>query len=178
MAQRTCSIEGCERVHHCKGMCRLHFQRLVRTGTTDARIAPTLEQRFWAKVEKTDTCWNWTGAISSVGYGRLSVNEYPRYAHRISYEMHVGPIPAGMQVDHLCRNRACVNPAHLEVVSQRENIIRGTSPAAKAAHRRTCLRGHLLTAETTYITRQGARVCRKCRREWGSAYRARKRDAK
>lgn len=80
--------------------------------------------RFWAKVKKTKTCWLWTAA-SSRGYGQLGINKKLIYAHRFSYELHRGKIPQGLHIDHLCRVKKCVNPRHLEVVTQRQNTIRG-----------------------------------------------------
>jgi hypothetical protein len=96
----------------------------------------TLEERFYAKVQKTDSCWVWIGARHSQGYGQLftanTVNGNPRpeKAHRVAYELLIGPIPDGLQIDHLCRNKVCVNPAHLEAVTQKENLARRQRPAA------------------------------------------------
>jgi hypothetical protein len=80
------------------------------------------EERFWIYTEKTDTCWNWTGGKSE-GYGmiKLSGTRKMRGAHRFSYELHYGPIPDGMVIDHICRNRSCVNPGHLQAVSNQHN---------------------------------------------------------
>lgn len=80
-----------------------------------------MEERFWAKVEKTDTCWNWT-ASTVAGYGQLKIDGRPIRAHRISYELMVGPIPAGMFVDHRCHQRACVNPEHLRLATPKQNV--------------------------------------------------------
>lgn len=83
--------------------------------------------RFWQKVERTDECWLWAGAVNDSGYGAIWDGYRLVYAHRLSYEMHGGAIPDGMQLDHLCRVRRCVNPAHLEPVTHRENIDRGVA---------------------------------------------------
>ena len=84
-------------------------------------IDPTLERRFWAKVEKTDYCWVWTAAKNSRGYGTIAVLSRTRYAHRVSYWFANGAIPDGFEIDHKCRNRACVNPDHLRAVTSKQN---------------------------------------------------------
>lgn len=99
----------------------------------------TAEVRFWAKVDKTDSCWLWTASVNQLGYGRFRVDNTTRVtAHRYAYETLVGPIPDGQELDHLCRVRSCVNPAHLEPVSHRENVLRGTSSWAAHYHGRDC----------------------------------------
>jgi excisionase family DNA binding protein len=119
-------------------------------------------ERFWAKVDKTDTCWNWTASTRS-DYGRFSLGHRKQLvqAHRWSYENLVGPIPDGLQIDHLCRNRKCVNPAHLEPVTSRENTMRGFGPSALSARKTSCVNGHRLTPENIYLWR-GSRKCRTC----------------
>lgn len=83
----------------------------------------TTEERFFAKVNKTATCWNWTASIARNGYGRFRVNpQVFGYAHRVAYELEVGPIPEGLHIDHICHNRACVNPAHLRPVTHKQNM--------------------------------------------------------
>lgn len=82
----------------------------------------TLEERFWPKVQKTQGCWNWTAATDqSTGYGRIQIDGTAGYAHRAAYELANGPIPAGMMVDHRCRNRGCVNPDHLRLATNKQN---------------------------------------------------------
>ena len=105
-------------------------------------------------------CWEWNGAHGNgTGYARLG----KRYVHRILYERAYGPIPPGRQIDHLCRNRGCVYPPHLEAVTQRTNLLRGDSPPAKAARRTTCAKGHPLTPENVYMRKdKPARMCRTC----------------
>lgn len=92
-------------------------------------------QRFVAKVDFNgrDGCWEWTGATDPTGYGRFFVDGTMQYAHRWSYETFVGPIPAGLDIDHLCRVRRCVCPGHLEAVTRRENLLRGETLAAAHA---------------------------------------------
>lgn len=109
-------------------------------------------------------CLVWQGHISKRGYARWSINRpgAPE-AYRVVYIEERGPIPDGMMLDHLCRNRACVNPDHLEPVTNKENILRGTSPSAMNARKTHCIRGHEFTPENTRIRKtDGARVCRAC----------------
>ncbi len=120
---------------------------------------------FWSRVDQTDTCWNWTHRTSAAGYGRHRVAARDVSAHRFAYELLIGPIPEGLQLDHLCRNTSCVNPDHLEPVTARENTLRGFGPSSINAKKTHCLRGHEFTPENTRIEkRNGGRVCRECKR--------------
>ena len=112
-------------------------------------------------------CWLWTGHINHNGYGTLWYLGKTTRAHRLSHEVHVGPIPTGLQIDHLCRVRRCVNPAHLETVTSRENVLRGISPTAFNATKSHCKNGHPFTGENLLaVQRPGGvftRGCRMCR---------------
>ncbi len=118
--------------------------------------------RFWDRVEKTERCWLWRGATNGQGYGVIGVDGHQRYAHRLSYELFVGPIPDGLELDHLCRTPACVNPAHLEPVTHQENIRRGFEARGPLTH---CTRGHAFDEVNTYVSPIGFRSCRQCARD-------------
>lgn len=132
--------------------------------------------RFWAKVDRRgpDECWPWQAYRTPDGYGRFSPDRlHPENAHRVAYKLTVGLIPAGLQLDHLCRNRACVNPAHLEPVTVRENVLRGIGPSADRARQTHCKNGHALSGDNLRITAAGARHCAECTRDLERRRRAR-----
>lgn len=118
-------------------------------------------------------CWLWQRSKLTAGYGQVG-RGIP--AHRVVYEELVGPIPEGLQLDHLCRVRACVNPGHLEPVTRRENLLRGESPAAKHARKTHCPKGHPFEGENLYVDPRGQRGCKTCRREQLRAFRSRSRS--
>lgn len=107
-------------------------------------LEPKQAARFWSKVEKTEGCWIWIGARRGRNgcYGRFEVGGVAITAHRISYRELRGPIPSGMTLDHLCRVTLCVNPDHLEIVTGRENTLRGVGASATNARKTACPRGH------------------------------------
>lgn len=145
-----------------------------------------LVERFWAKVNKDGPipeyrpylgqCWLWTGGRTSEGYGAIMEDARRKMAHRVAYELAHGPIPDGLEPDHLCRVRHCVRPDHLEAVTRRENILRGIGPTAVNARKTHCLRGHLFDADNTGASQHPPqRVCRACDRETQRRYKETKR---
>lgn len=123
-------------------------------------------ERFEAKYVVNDEtgCWEWTAFRNWDGYGTFWDEGRMFMAHRWSYGRFVGPIPEGLTLDHLCRVRHCVNPVHLEPVTQHENLLRGNTPAAVNARKTHCIHGHEFTPENTALTVDGRRECRECRR--------------
>jgi hypothetical protein len=184
-AKRTCSIEGCENGGKItRGWCKSHYDRWYRHGDPLWQRS-TPEERFWANVdrhgpdgfhsqtgENLGPCWLWTAAPYD-GYGRLKVDGGMVLTHRFSYDLQVGPIPDGLQLDHLCRVTLCVNPYHLEPVTHRENTMRGATFPARQAAKTHCPQGHEYSPENTKVYR-GSRYCRACRPAHGAAYRARR----
>jgi hypothetical protein len=122
----------------------------------------TEDERFWKKVIKSDNgCWEWIGGKNPDGYGSFGLaGGKVTSAHRWSYEKSIGPIPNGLTIDHICRNRACVNPDHLECVSFIENILRGTGWTAINKRKGTCPAGH----EYDKTNNRGSRICSECAR--------------
>lgn len=162
------------------GNCYKRWSRGVDPASPDRRRRPA-EVRFLEKVDKNGPipahrpdlgpCWVWTGAKGPLGYGRMGIDGKTVQVHRFAYEHLVGPIPEGLDVDHVCRNPSCVNApgGHLEPVTHRENVRRGTAPAAANAVKTHCKRGHEFTPENTRIQighkGKQMRNCRTCERE-------------
>lgn len=144
-------------------------------------------ERFWSKVDKQGPvpaerpdlgpCWIWIAAKTSRGYGNFTVGGRSgrnHTAHRFAYELANGAVADGLDLDHLCRVRACVNPTHLEPVTRRENLLRGETIVARNSAKTHCPHGHEYTPENTYV-RDGSRNCRQCRRQRERAYYAARR---
>lgn len=127
-----------------------------------------LERRL--KRDPETNCLVWTGPVTSSGYGHIQVGygEGRRTVgvHVVAYETRLGSVPSGLVIDHLCRNRRCCNPDHMEAVTRRENTLRGASPPAVQAASATCAQGHPWAPETTYTGPNGKRRCRICLRAW------------
>lgn len=121
--------------------------------------------RFWTFVQRSspESCWEWTGGVDKRGYGQFWSGSAGVRAYRWLYERERGPIPTGMHLDHLCRNPSCVNPDHLEVVTPRENIMRGSGVAPAFAARTHCGHGHELEGDNLMVIRSGEHVRRRCR---------------
>lgn len=167
-----CSIRGCGHFGKLKrDWCPLHYGRWHRYGDP-LHTRPSAEERFWPKVNKDGPvpecrpdlgpCWPWTAGTARGGYGKFTIRPgVGVMAHRFSYTMERGPIPDGLQLDHLCRNPPCVNPDHLEPVTCRENLLRGNTFQARNAAKTHCDAGHEFTPANTRITRTG-RSCKAC----------------
>ncbi len=127
------------------------------------------EKRFWSQVDKTDACWNWKGYLDRDGYGHAYWGK-PVIAHRISLKINRIDLIPGLVVDHLCKNRKCVNPSHLRQVTTRENVLCSDGIPAKNLKKISCYKGHLFTEKNTYRYRrkggngQWERECRICRK--------------
>ncbi len=122
-------------------------------------------ENFWARVQKTETCWLWIGGKTEKGYGNFSTPSGYVLAHRFSYFNFKGELIDGLTIDHLCRNHDCVNPEHLEQVTIQENIIRAVPFRKKSIlrHQRThCLNAHEYNKENTILLKVGGRICKQC----------------
>lgn len=183
----ACSIDGCESPAAARTWCRKHWQRWRKYGdplmvTMDP--ARTAQERFWSWVDKNGPvpsgrpdlgqCWVWTGGLAE-GYGAFWLDGRQVKAHIASYTWEHGEIPEGAERDHLCRNRACVRPSHLEAVTHWVNVARGISPHGQNAAKTHCPASHEYDTENTYLY-DGERHCRKCARERTREWWTRKRS--
>ena len=163
-----CAIKECGKPARSRGWCEMHYTRYRRHGDPlhrDRMFMQPEGDRFWSKVDATGPCWLWLAGRGSHGYGLFHLNGTGKtvYAHRYAWQSLVGEIPDGLQVDHLCRVRDCVNPDHLQPVTQTVNIQRGNSPSAIAKRSGLCRKGH--DRSDAYIRPSGYPECRTCIRE-------------
>jgi hypothetical protein len=142
------------------------------------RAAKPIEERLFSKVDATGICWLWTRAKARNGYGVINLGRQSgtRVVHRVVWELLVGPIPDGTELDHVCRVRACCNPDHLEPVTRAVNVARG-SRRAGAQRQTQCRNGHRFTPENTLPNGLRGRACRECKNDANRRYRARKKIA-
>ena len=125
-----------------------------------------VSDRFWKKVDADGDCWQWTACRDANGYGRFGIGSRVYYAHRVAWQILVGEISKGLVIDHLCRNKSCVNPDHMEPVTIGENVARGPARLLSAQVRAKithCPCGHPYDDVNTYVTRRGERACRTCK---------------
>jgi hypothetical protein len=167
MGNIGCSVEDCTRSAWCKGLCSTHYKRLGRGQdlSEPVRIIGSDVKRFMSYVDQTDDCWLWAGALKDDGYARFNVGGQSIYVHIFSYKTFVGDYDNNLQLDHLCSVRHCVNPDHLEPVTQQIN----TSRAAHAT-RTHCRYGHPYSGDNLYVNPAGSRACKACHkarsRDW------------
>lgn len=134
-------------------------------------LDPRLPDHFWSSAMPCPIsgCWLWLGTITGAGYGHRRIGGQDKLMHRLAYEALIGPIPSGLQIDHKCRVRCCVNPTHMEPVTNRVNILRGVGITAEAARKDRCSNGHPFDEENTRLVKRGEfqwRRCRACQLDW------------
>jgi hypothetical protein len=124
--------------------------------------------------EPNSGCWFWMGGLSAGGYGQITFSnpKTTKKAHRVAWELHRGPVPAGLELDHLCRMRSCVTPDHLEPVTRRENTLRGEGVTSQNAHKTHCVNGHPLSGRNLLV-KSGWRTCRACQAKAALAFKHR-----
>lgn len=181
---KVCSFGECVRTVKGRGLCKTHYQHALR-GREPYLVRSWISdpvEYLWRSTSVSDPldCWRWLLSINGRGYGNVArrFRAIGNTAHRLSFAIFRGPIPDGLTIDHLCRNRWCVNPLHLEAVSSRVNTLRGYSPTAVAYRTGVCVKGlHLLEGNNLTHFTNGTRACRSCRLETRRIWYARTRAA-
>lgn len=176
---RICSVEDCGRLHYTRNFCQAHYRMWKKHGDPLFKRWGTIEERFWAKVDKGGTaeCWLWTGGLDTHMYGSFRMPDGTTQAHKVAYEWLVAPVPHGLALDHVCHNRdascpggkaclhrRCVNPAHLEPATNAVNVRRGTAERVTR-----CKWGHEFNEQNTTIRPDGGRACRQCQNDRNAA---------
>lgn len=181
-AGMECAVDDCSEVPRSLGFCAAHYKRFRRWGDPlGSRPVTDVAERFWGKVNKfgpvpahrpgLGPCWIWTAGGISKGYGSFDVSKVKKVlAHRWAYQQVYGSITEGLVIDHLCRNRRCVNPSHLEEVTNEENLRRGAGYGLQNGMRDHCIHGHQYTPENSYYSpKRGEIRCRQCAKERATA---------
>lgn len=158
---RSCTTKGCGRRERTLGWCNAHYEHWR---LHDGRWPQSVDELhpFWRHVRQEGECWIWHGSIAATGYGKYGTVGLP--AHRVAYELMVAEIPDGLHLDHLCRVRRCVNPAHLDPVTPKVNAVRRDAALGVGSAKTQCPSGHAYTPENT-AHRNGRRHCRACDRD-------------
>jgi hypothetical protein len=154
-----CTVAHCDKNARSKGLCNKHYTRRIRGGDPYVPTVKemTYEQRLFSALDVGD-CWQWTRPVGDGGYGRIWDGRQTIAAHRAVWRVLVGSIPDGLELDHLCRNRRCCNPDHLQPVTAKVNVHRSESPVAHNARKTHCKRGHELPSPD----QKGWRRCQIC----------------
>lgn len=168
---RECSIDGCDRSTRggARGWCKLHYYRWNRNGDPLATKRPELDlsidERFWSRLMESESgCWEWQEYVDEKGYGRFWDGARTIRAHQYAFAALVGDVPDGLELDHLCKNRRCANPYHLDPVTHEVNMARSDNIMLAFSDQTHCLRGHEFTTDNTYVKADGGRQCRDCSR--------------
>lgn len=184
LLEHDCDRHGYENLGIARNIARARIQEGERSDDPKTRLIAVLGERVTDRIAfgAPDECWPWLGHLNDHGYGRLDFRGRSVFAHRLVYETVIGPIPEGLNLDHLCHkpeecasgdacpHRRCANPRHLAATRIRDNVLRGTGPSAKNARATHCKHGHALTDDNVFV-RGGSRYCRTCD-EAGKAKRA------